>query len=105
MRENTEGQALPTTSLEIIFDSDLDRVCGGFDGGRCFDDVWPWAAGGAVAGSVGGPKGAAVGALGGAGAGFLASPNCGNGTKSPATLIREGLTQPSPGAPPRQQGR
>jgi hypothetical protein len=104
MTERPEGQAM---TLETILVSDLDRVCGGFDAGRCFDDVWPWAAGGAVAGSLAGPKGAAVGALGGAGAGFLASPNCGNGTKSPATLLREGITQPSPRTSPRplQQGR
>jgi hypothetical protein len=97
--EKKEQQAMATESLETV---DLDRVCGGFDAGRCFDDVWPWAAGGAVAGSPGGPKGMALGALGGGGAAVLASPNCGDGTRSPATMIRESLT-PSSSQTPAQE--
>lgn len=74
---------------------DLDSVRGGFDAGRCFDDVWPWAAGGALAGAPSGPWGAGLGALGGGGAAALASPNCGDGSRSPATMLRESLTSPT----------
>jgi hypothetical protein len=97
----TEGQADAVSALETVVD-DLDRVCGGFDAARCFDDTWPSAATGAIAGIPGGPKGMAAGAALGGGAAALGSPNCGDGTKSPATLLREGFSQPSQGMPPRQ---
>lgn len=80
-------------ALECVVD--LDSVRGGFDAGRCFDDVWPWAAGGALAGAPSGPWGAGLGALGGGGAAALASPNCGDGSRSPATMLRESLTSPT----------
>ena len=70
----------------------LATVCGGFNGGKCFDDVAPWAVGGAVAGAGGGFAGAGLGALGGGGAAFLTSPNCGSNGNSPMTNIRQSLT-------------
>ena len=71
---------------------DLDRVHGGFDAGKCFDDVAPWAAGGALAGAPTGPGTAALGALAGGGAAAATSVNCGDGTRSPMTMAREGLS-------------
>ena len=82
---------MPSECLEPIFD-DLTSVCGSFNAGRCFDDVWPWAAGGAVGGAATG-VGAVLGAVGGGGAAALTSPNCGDGSRSPATMLRESLTQ------------
>jgi hypothetical protein len=82
------NHAMTPSALETI--SVLDTVCGGVhDPGKCADDVWPWAVGGAIAGALGGPPGVALGALGGGGAAVLASTNCGNGTDSPATLLRK----------------
>jgi hypothetical protein len=82
------NNAMTTPSLETI--SDLDTVCGGVhDPGKCFDDVWPWAAGGGLAGALGGPAGVTLGVLSGGGAAALASTNCGNGQDSPATLLRK----------------
>jgi len=69
---------------------DLTSVRGGFDAGKCVDDVWPWAAGGALSGGRN-PVARTLGFVGGAGAGSLASPNCGENGKSPATLLREAL--------------
>jgi hypothetical protein len=72
-------------------DSDaLALITGGEgDAGQCFDAVWPWAAGGAIAGGVtSGPVGAAVGGVTGGGAAYLTSPACGDGTNSPATQLR-----------------
>lgn len=88
---------MPSECLETLFD--LTSVRGGFDAGRCFDDVWPWAAGGAVAGATTG-IGAALGAAGGGGAAALTSVNCGDGSRSPATMLRESLTQGSTTEPP-----
>jgi len=71
----------------------LACVTGG-DGnpGQCFDSVWPWAVGGAVAGAPGGWGTAALGAAAGGGAAYLTSPACGDGTSSPATIARNGVT-------------
>jgi hypothetical protein len=61
----------------------LDRLVvvigGDGDAGQCFDNTWPWAAGGALAGSLGGWPGAALGAVGGGGAAYLTLPSCGDG--------------------------
>lgn len=88
---------------------DLASVHGGFDGGRCFDDVWPWAASGAV-GFAGGPW-TGVGTMAASGgAAAMTSVNCGDGQRSPATMLREGIgnmlsnpgssgAQPSSGIP------
>jgi hypothetical protein len=79
--------------LETI--DDLTSVFGGFDAGKCFDDVWPWAAGGAGAGALmsgglGAPAGALIGGVAAGGPAFMTSPNCGSDGKSPATILREG---------------
>ncbi len=80
-------------SFSAIDDHQLERVIGGAgDAGKCVDDIVPWAAGGALAGALGGPASAGVGAIAGAGAASLTSVNCGDGTNSPATLIRRSVT-------------
>lgn len=70
---------------------DLTSACGGFDAGRCFDDVWPWALSG-TPGFAGGPwlGAATVAASGGAAA--MTSVNCGDGQRSPATMLRQGIS-------------
>jgi hypothetical protein len=80
---------------------DLTMVRGGFDAGKCADDVWPWAVGGAATGGRNRVM-QAVGFVSGAGAASLASPNCGENGRSPATILREGLT-PGTGSGPRAQ--
>jgi hypothetical protein len=72
----------------------LGRITGGVaDAGRCFDAVWPWAAAGAATGRLwtGGLGIAAGAAIGGVGA-YLSSAECGNGTDTPATQMRQGVT-------------
>ncbi|HSS00397.1 MAG TPA: hypothetical protein VLM79_25235 [Kofleriaceae bacterium] len=78
-----------TDAFEAVLD--LSTVRGGFDAGNCADDVWPWAAGGAMTGGRN-PVMRTLGFVPGAGAASLASPNCGENGKSPATMLREGLT-------------
>jgi len=81
-----------TDSLPSLNTLDLSSVCGakaqpkpGFNAGLCFDNSWPWALGG----------GGLLGAL----AGAATSPACGNGTQSPATMLRNRLFAPSKPAP------
>jgi len=75
--------------LETI--NDLNSVRGGFDAGRCFDDVWPWAASGAVGFAAGPWTGVGTMAASG-GAAAMTSVNCGDGQRSPATMLREGIS-------------
>jgi hypothetical protein len=75
--------------LETI--DDLTSVRGGFDAGRCFDDVWPWAASGAVGFAAGPWTGVGTMAAGGAAA-AMTSANCGDGQRSPATMLRQGIS-------------
>jgi len=84
-----------TDAFETVLD--LSTVRGGFDAGKCADDVWPWAVGGAASGGRN-PVMRTVGFVSGAGAASLASPNCGENGRSPATMLREGLTPASAGS-------
>ena len=84
-----------TDPFETVLD--LSTVRGGFDAGKCADDVWPWAVGGAASGGRN-PVMRTVGFVSGAGAASLASPNCGENGRSPATMLREGLTPASAGS-------
>lgn len=84
--------------FETVFD--LSAVRGAFDAGKCFDAVWPWAAAGAASGALAGPKGALVGGLTGGGAAALTSPDCGDGRRSPATILRESISTLFPPSSP-----
>jgi len=87
-----------TRPFEIIVD--LTSVYGGFNAGKCFDDTWPWAAGGAALGAWSG-GGAIAGAVAGGVPAAATSVNCGNGTDSPATMLRNAMSaNPSSGEPP-----
>lgn len=90
-----------TESFETVLD--LTSVRGGFDGAKCFDDTWPWAVAGAASGGRN-PVMRTVGFVGGAGAGSLASANCGEGGRSPATILRETLNGGSGARPTSNQG-
>lgn len=70
---------------------ELSSVRGGFDAGRCFDDVWPVAATAAGAAALTGGGALAWGAMGALGAGAI-STNCGDGQRSPARMLREGVS-------------
>jgi hypothetical protein len=71
----------------------LGRITGGVaNAGKCFDSVWPWAAAGVATGSIwtGGLGAGVGGVVGGLGA-YLTTAECGNGTDTPATLLRQRL--------------
>jgi len=80
-------------ALEVLNTLDLGSVCGGasprrkpgFNAGLCFDNSWPWALFGG--GLLGGVAAAAT------------SPACGNGTQSPATMLRNRLFTPNKETP------
>jgi hypothetical protein len=92
-REGDNMQDHSNDMLSILDHELLATVHGGDgDAGQCFDAVWPWAAGGAIAGATAGGVPALVGGVAGGGAAYLTSPACGDGTNSPATQLRNTVT-------------
>lgn len=77
--------------FETVFD--LTSVRGAFDAAGCFDVVAPATALGAWAGATrgGGVQGALAWGLASGGTAALTSTACGDGQRSPMTMLREGV--------------
>ena len=78
-------------AFQSITSDALVSVNGG-DGnpGLCFDHMAAWGVPAAAGGGyVGGVPGAIAGGVAGAGSAYLDSPDCGDGTRSPMTQLRD----------------
>jgi predicted alpha/beta hydrolase len=83
--------------LESIPVNRMGSVYGGFDTGQCLENV-AWGAGGSGAGTalsayLSGAAMGPAGLLASAGVGglttFMTSPSCGDGSRTPATMLRQ----------------